>query len=295
MQKNNNDNSPNFGNSDLSLDILEWYKQGFGTQVLTLDSIDSAKGGKGSGGGGNSGGGGTEDPNVLSSYTSGDADTASVDYFNIDISFKGTWTSDLQQAFIDASEYLSDVIQTGLSDVFYRGKTIDDIKIDASLKDIDGEGGILGQAGATSVRTSNYLPATAIMEFDFADASTFNQAGLWGDIILHEMVHSIGFSAGIWDYLGLISGEGTDSPYFLGENAAIAYEALYGGDAINGVPLEQDGGTGTAYSHWDEETFDNELMTGYINIEGNEFSDMSIAALEDMGYDTVFEASDYIV
>ena len=31
------------------------------------------------------------------------------------------------------------------------------------------------------------------------------------------------------------------------------------------IAVEQDGGSGTAGSHWDEETFNNELMTGYIN------------------------------
>ena len=51
-----------------------------------------------------------------------------------------------------------------------------------------------------------------------------------------------------------------------------------------GIPVEQDGGSGTAGSHWDEETFDNELMTGYINDGSNPFSAMSAASFADLGY-----------
>ena len=37
--------------------------------------------------------------------------------------------------------------------------------------------------------------------------------------------------------------------------------------ALEAFPVEQDGGSGTAGSHWDEETFGNELMTGYVNTD----------------------------
>jgi len=276
---NNNGYAPRF-DGDLLLS----------NNIRKLDTENYAKGGNGGGGkgGGNGGGGGGGD-GTLSKYISG-----AEGGYNIEINFKGTWTVDLQQAFIDSSEFLSSTIVGDLADVFYRGKVIDDIKIDATLKEIDGEGGVLGQAGATAVRTSNYLPATAIMEFDVADASTFNQAGLWDDIVTHEMIHSIGFSANIWEFLGLITGKGGENPLFVGENATLAYEALFNAVNAAGVALEQDGGAGTRDSHWDEETFINELMTGYINNE-NYISDMTIAALEDMGYDTVFDAADYLV
>ena len=48
--------------------------------------------------------------------------------------------------------------------------------------------------------------------------------------------------------------------------------------------MEQDGGSGTAGSHWDEETFGNELMTGYINDGPNYFTAMSAASFKDLGY-----------
>jgi leishmanolysin len=252
--------------------------------VRSVNVEDFAKGGNGGNGGGNGGNGGGE-PGVLDKYTSGSNDGSG---FNIEINFKGTWTVDLQQDFIDSSEFLSDTIVGDLADVFFRGKVIDDIRIDATLEEIDGEGGILGQAGATAIRTSNSLPATAIMEFDIADATNFDALDLWDDIILHEMTHSIGFSAGIWELIGgLITGNDTSDPLFTGAGATSVYKStLLDPTGINGVPLEAGEGTGTDFSHWDEETFDDELMTGFIN-SSNVYSDMTVAALEDMGYDTV--------
>ena len=132
--------------------------------LIFLDFAADARGGNG---GGN--GSGSEDPNVLSEYISGD-----LGGFNIEIDFKGSWTVDLQSAFIDASGLISDLIVGDIADVFFRGKVIDDIRIDAKLSDIDGEGGILGRAGPTAIHTDGYLPATAVMEFDIADAANFN-------------------------------------------------------------------------------------------------------------------------
>ena len=70
-------------------------------------------------------------------------------------------------------------------------------------------------------------------------------------------------------YLGLLSGGGTADPRFTGEKATAEYEAAAGVTNSGGVPVEQDGGQGTRDSHWDEETFDNEIMTGYINNSDN--------------------------
>lgn len=263
--------------------------------LIMLDAGQFAKGGNAPDGKGNGGGGGGKsdgDPNALSSYTSGGEDG-----YNIQIDFKGGWTADLQDAFIASADLLSSWIVGDIADVFYRGKIIDDIVISAELKDIDGAGGILGQAGPTAVRTDGYLPATAVMQFDSADADAFNQVGQWEEIVLHEMVHSIGFGS-IWEFLGLVDGSGTQTPTFNGTAATLTYQAEFGAEGADGVPLEQDGGSGTVESHWDEETFGAELMTGYLDSStsvsfdvadtGDDLSDMTLASLEDLGYDTVW-------
>lgn len=261
------------GASDLIFINMDSFAKGGGNS--------DGKGGGNGGGGGDDGGGGGD--GTLASYVSGD-----LGGFNIEIVFKNAWTVDLQSAFINSSELISDLIIGDISDVFYRGKIIDDIRIDAELLEIDGEGGILGQAGPTAIRTSNYLPATAVMQFDIADAGAFNDMGLWQDIVFHEMLHSIGFGT-VWSYLDLLDGAGTANPLFNGTAATFTYDRD-NADVVDplGVPVEQDGGSGTRDSHWDEETFDNEIMTGYID-SANYLSEMTVASLEDTGYETVWD------
>ena len=261
------------------------------SDLIFLDFEASAKGGVKGGNGGKGGGG--DDPNVLSTYTSGDPNLDDSFEYNIEINFKGSWTADLQAAVIDSADLISVLITDDIFDVFYRGKIIDDIRIDAKMTEIDGIGGILGQAGPTAIRIDGGLPATAIMEFDVADAAIFNtmpsgtEGTLWDDIVTHEMMHTVGFGT-IWTYLDLLSGGGTATPTFTGENATAVYEAAAGVTSSGGVPVEGDGGPGTRDSHWDEETFGNEIMTGYINDSDNYLSDMTVASLEDLGYATVW-------
>jgi hypothetical protein len=52
------------------------------------------------------------------------------------------------------------------------------------------------------------------------------------------------------------------------------------------------GGDGTINSHWDEFTFGNELMTGFLNHGTNPLSVMTIRSLEDLGYVTNPAAAD---
>ncbi len=94
-----------------------------GAADLTFIDMGSfAKGGNGGGkGGGNGGGGDGGDgggDGTLSSYVSGDPGG-----YNIEIVFKKAWTVDLQSAFIDSSELISDLITGDISDVRFHGKT----------------------------------------------------------------------------------------------------------------------------------------------------------------------------
>lgn len=247
-----------------------------------IDVSDIASGGaalKGGGGGGGSGGGTTS----FANYTT----TASA--YNITIEFKGTWTQALHDVFTKAADRLANLITGDVPDVsvIMKGgvKLVDDILITAELKAIDGTGGILGQAGPTSMRAGSYLPATASMQFDSADAANFNSQGLFDEIVTHEMIHSVGFGS-IWSYKGLVSGYD-----YLGTHGLAEYNALLGGGSATSVPLENGGGSGTAGSHWSEAVFKNELMTGYINLTSDPLSKMTVGALWDLGYQVNMNSS----
>jgi len=242
-----------------------------------IDVSDIAGGAAARGGpGGGSGGGGGGGTSSFEPYTAG-----AVGGYNIKIEFKGSWTQEYVDIFKGAANFLTSFITQDVQDVAVRTKgvvtVVDDILITAELGSIDGAGGILGQAGPTSIRTASYLPATASMKFDITDADVFKAQGLFDDIVLHEMSHSLGFGS-IWGYKNLVAGG-----LYTGTAALTQYQNTAAGAGATGVPVEQDGGSGTAGSHWDEETFANELMTGYIDAD-NYLSPMTIAAFKDLGY-----------
>ena len=237
------------------------------THIIHTSDVAAAKGG--------GGGGGTTS---FAPYTSGPS-IASAGY-NITIEFKGSWTQELYNIFVNSADRLTDLIIGELPNVTVYGgkggpKLVDDILIVAELGNIDGLNGVLGQAGPTSVRTNGSLPATATMKFDIVDVNAMG-LDVFTDVVLHEMAHSLGFGS-IWGRLGLV----TDG-LFTGQNALEEFLAM--GGSGSGIPVEQDGGSGTAGSHWDDETFGNELLTGYIDPGENYFTAMSAASFADLGY-----------
>src|SRR5262245_45603090 len=180
---------------------------------------------------------------------------------------------------------------------------IDDIMINVLLQPIDGPGGVLGAAGACFVRTTDGLPLYGLMFFDTDDLAFLEQNNVLGAVILHEMGHVLGFSGGIFNLnipgvfqRTLLANPNTPSPQFLGSSARAKYITLGGSGAtvpIEGTPC----GAGTRNSHWDEATFFNELMTGFLNTVSanfyNPLSQMTSAAMHDLGYQTASMGQDY--
>ena len=244
-------------------------------------------GGNGKGKGGGKDNGTSNDGPALTEYTSGGEAATS---YNIEVIFEGDWTGALQQAVIDAADYLSSIILGDLPDI----DGIDDLQITASLVEIDGVGGVIGQAGPEYVRLDgSWIPYEGAMDFDIADALAKVGDESWYDLVLHEMLHVLGFGT-IWNVQGLTTGSISEGNLrFTGQNAIAVYQDEFAFIAANdpdsdiGVPIETGGPIGTAGGHWDEFLFTDELMTGWLD-DGAYLSDMSIAALSDMGYETDF-------
>lgn len=227
-------------------------------------------------------------PSRLASVVSGDAsagsatgDTASG--FNIQLDFSGGGLTASQQAvFAGAAARWESILTGDIPDV----GVIDDVKIFASGRAIDGVGTILGQAGYTALRSGSYLPYQGTMSFDSADLANMEANGSLQTVIVHEMGHVLGVGS-LWFKKGLILGSGTSAARFVGTNALTEYRRFTGDAAATSIPVETDGGPGTADAHWDDATFGNELMTGYLSGGFNPLSRMSAASLIDMGYPLV--------
>ncbi|HEV2782533.1 MAG TPA: leishmanolysin-related zinc metalloendopeptidase [Actinophytocola sp.] len=218
--------------------------------------------------------------------------------FTITVRFLGGLTQRQMDAFATAADRWVRVIVGDLPDVELDGEVIDDVLIVARGEEIDGEGQVLGQARITHVRPrgaepSALLPVRGEMTFDKKDLARMETSGTLGDVITHEMGHVLGLSGGLWAAKGLLVGADTDDPTFSGPAAMAEYHKLRGGsgDPVR-VPVENTGGPGTRGTHWRDEVFGNELMTGFVNRPPNPLSRVTAAGLGDLGYQVDVDAAD---
>ena len=234
--------------------------------------------------------------------------------FDIELQFLGSISDSLadevraerdrwERAIIgDLRDFQPDSLEIGDcvndSTVADRTEPIDDLLVLVKADSIDGVGGVLAQAGPCFLRVSDTdpefpsLPLVGSVELDTADVDRLRSDGRLGDVILHELAHALGFSGFMWEFQGsgadsigphqLVDGAGSGDPRFTGPLTVRRYHAVGGSDDL--VPIEAGGGQGTAGSHWREEDFDNELMTGFINDGANPLSVVTIASFGDMFY-----------
>lgn len=220
--------------------------------------------------------------------------------YNITLKFAPGSSASVQNAMRTAAARWEKVITQGLpsyraniragscgSNAAYVG-TIDDLLVFTGNTDIDGPGGILAQSGPCSIRSASGLTTYSTLVFDTADLGQFSSQ--LADIAVHELGHSLGIGT-LWQRFGLVSGIGGSNPTYQGGNGLREYRAV--GGTLSSVPVENQGGPGTAGGHWRESTFKTELMTGYLNSGVfNPLSRMSVGSLQDMGYAVNYGAAD---
>ncbi|MCA9239500.1 MAG: hypothetical protein KDA37_04845 [Planctomycetales bacterium] len=207
--------------------------------------------------------------------------------FTVQIDYTGD--SQYESYFDDAASTWEGLL------VDYQGGDSQNVVIAANISYIDGAYGILGSAGPTAGRysTASFVITTAgQMTFDSADADRLITDGTFGDVVLHEMAHVLGFGTW-WNYNSVyVDGSGE----FTGANATAYWQSEFG---QTGTPdVELGGNPGTKDGHWNEvdlgagltgitdglgRDMRDELMTGWLN--GNSFiSDMTIASFVDIGF-----------
>jgi hypothetical protein len=168
---------------------------------------------------------------------------------------------------------------------------INGLLIYASIDSIDGPRNILAESGPCLVRVSggieDFRTSVGVMKFDSADIALLTVGGNLQEVITHEMMHVVGFGT-FWDSTArnLLIMNGTPNVAYIGSGGIAGCRAIgFVTTCASSVPVEgKQGGAGTLYSHWDEATFKNELMTGFLNQGVNPLSTMTIQSFGDLGY-----------
>ena len=192
------------------------------------------------------------------------------------------------------------------------------VTIGVTLANIDGAGGTLGSAGPSIVNIQGSFMETLAggMTFDTSDLGSLVAANRFDDVIRHEMGHVLGLGS-LWSSSAVgipgfqelyVSGSGQ----YTGEAALDAFKLEFNQPDATFIPVELDGGLGTANGHWNmgidlgvrEEpdsrddpgdgivytsvnngyTLDDELMSGFLTGEAW-LSYTSLQGFYDIGFE----------
>ena len=228
--------------------------------------------------------------------------------FNITIVFDAStsgWTTPQRTAVSEAIRRWEPMIDGDVDGVWFDGgcgiigdEYVDDVLVIVRQTVIDGSSGVLAQAGFCNLRATsssqsggrvdtNYgqpLPISGVMTFDASDFVDLFGNGLLTDVTTHEVGHILGIGT-LWDNpaFDLIQGPAS-APFHVG--SATVFRFNEAGGSGSEVPVQPQ-----IFGHWDENAFNAELMTPFINLT-NPLSAITLGALDDMGYGVEYLLAD---
>ncbi|WPJ97403.1 hypothetical protein SH580_06730 [Coraliomargarita algicola] len=233
---------------------------------------------------------------------------------NIVLDYGTTSSEDIESygaAFSSAESFWESQL-TGYRDTGLNAPT--QVLVNVNLSEIDGAGGVLGSAGPTYGNFGGTFVETTEgdMTFDTVDIDSLVAAGIFDSVIRHELGHVLGLGT-LWGLNGVYS-SGTGQ--YTGAAALSAFQIEFDQAGASYIPVELDGGAGTANGHWNmgvdlgtyEEadsrddpgdgivytsinnglTLDNELMTGYLTGEAW-LSNTTLQSFYDIGYEVALD------
>ena len=111
-------------------------------------------------------------------------------------------------------------------------------------------------------------------------------------LILHEINHILAFNSSLFEFfvnktiddvVKTKTVNGKDSKFMVLPKVIEAAKKHFNCPTLDGVEIEDQGGDGSAGSHWEQRIMDGEFMTAEINPEGS-ISEMSLALFEETGW-----------
>lgn len=127
------------------------------------------------------------------------------------------------------------------------------VQVTITSADIDGEGGVLADAATIEYATletryhSYAVAQSANIRIDTSDQDALFAAGDFQNVVLHELMHGMGFQGTAWTMNGLV--EERAPLAYLGNEGLRAFREESGIRTATFIPLEGQGGAGSAGSH----------------------------------------------
>ena len=147
----------------------------------------------------------------------------------------------------------------------------------------------LASAGCVYSQDKNNQPIVGILNINLnMDLRSINMQEYLYTIFLHEFTHVLGFSQYYFQYFNM-SFEREDKygikRFYLNSTKVIeAAKKYYNCSDIDGIELENYGGSGTVGSHWEARILLGDYMNGFKYEEEEVISELTLAYLEDTGY-----------
>ena len=147
-------------------------------------------------------------------------------------------------------------------------------------------GNVLAFASACQIDFNTNRPIAGVI--NFSPASYFNVTERMRiGVALHELTHILGFNSDFFSTLNAtVNGSvrnGTPVRYILTPNVLQYVREFFNCPTLVGAELENQGGNGTQWNHWEKRLFQEEYMTGTLS-PNPIFSNLTLALLSDFGF-----------
>ena len=142
--------------------------------------------------------------------------------------------------------------------------------------------GVLAAATYCITLTKNSRPVAGVLyinsslNFDSTNTDLYMK-----NLLLHEISHILAFSPSLFSKFNMNKTIGSTS-YIVSENVLAKAKEHFGCDSLVGVPMENQGGKGSAGSHWESRYMLGDYMIS-IDYPDMAISDITLALFEDTG------------